>query len=609
MLSLTFFLRPAIEMEKGATQNKKKAEDISIIPEGMEKAELIRAVQKLEGHDPCFAKSGGKCPHKDCRFRQECLAEAADKFEIDYRRLPTLDLEEYEPDIKKEPGVKDESKGSTCYAWVGAGRCGARLVKAFYDLGYKKVLTVDTSRYDLDSLDIPQSQKFLMETGKDGAGKDRERGEKAVQQHQQDILHHAVRIFGTQVDHIIVCFGAGGGTGSGSVFGLIEVAKKYARYIGLENANKKVGVVMTLPAPGEAGSPLVAKNAYKVADKLSRMATAGEISPLIIVDNDNINRMYPGMTVNSFWPSINNTFAGLFDIFNRLSSFSSPYTSFDPLDYLGVIESGGCLIMSQTKVDRLDDKFAVSEAVKKNLERTLFAGGLVSTAKLGGCIVVGGKKLMADVKGLQDNIDYAFDVFAEITGQATIHRGIYEDNSDSLRVYTIIGGLDSPAARLEELNSDSYFRPKVLDIEGPPLRQRKADILPLAEYFLAKEANFNNRPNKILSSDARKLLLNYSWPGDVSELAKAMERAHELAIGREIQPDALPFEIIFTDSEPCPKEMLPVLNKVRRRIITKALELTRRREVTARILGIESHRLDRLIERLNITLVKRNTSS
>jgi hypothetical protein len=55
--------------------------------------------------------------------------------------------------------------------------------------------------------------------------------------------------------------------------------------------------------------------------------------------------------------------------------------------------------------------------------------------------------------------------------------------------------------------------------------------------------------------------------------------------------------------------MLPVLDKVRRRIITKALELTRRREVTARILGIESHRLDCLIERLNITLVKRNTSS
>jgi len=42
---------------------------------------------------------------------------------------------------------------------------------------------------------------------------------------------------------------------------------------------------------------------------------------------------------------------------------------------------------------------------------------------------------------------------SEITGKATIHRGIYEDGRDSLRVYTIIGGLSSPAERLEELRS------------------------------------------------------------------------------------------------------------------------------------------------------------
>jgi cell division GTPase FtsZ len=428
-------------MAKGSAQDEKKAE-------------LIRAIQKLEGHEPCFAKSDGKCPHKDCKFRQECLAKAADKSEIDYWSLPTLDLEEYEPDIKEEPGVKDESKGSTCYAWIGGGQCGGRLVKAFYDLGYKKVLATNTTHHDLDLLGIPEDQKFLMDIGKKGAGKDMERGEKAVQQHQQDILHHAGRIFGTQVDHIMVCFGAGGGTGSGSVFGLIEVAKKYARYIGLENANKKVGVVMTLPTVGEAGSPLVAENAYRVATRLSELASAGEISSLIIVDNDKIKKMYPGMTVKSFWPTINNTIAGLFDIFNQISALSSQYTSFDPVDYYSIMESGGCMIMGLTKVKKFDDKFAISEAVKKNLAKTLLAGGFdLSTAKLAGCIVVGGKRLMKNISGLSDNIDYAFDVFAEITGRATIHRGIYEDARDCLRVYTIIGGLDSPVARLEELRS------------------------------------------------------------------------------------------------------------------------------------------------------------
>ena len=110
--------------------------------------------------------------------------------------------------------------------------------------------------------------------------------------------------------------------------------------------------------------------------------------------------------------------------------------------------------MGLTKVSKFEDKFELSGAVKNNLEKTLLAGGFnLSTAKVAGCIAVGGKKLMANVKGLQDNIDYAFDVLSEITGQATIHRGIYEDNRDCLRVYTIIGGMDSPTARLEELKS------------------------------------------------------------------------------------------------------------------------------------------------------------
>jgi len=379
---------------------------------------------------------------------------AKGEFDLNTWLLPTLDLEQYEPTIEQEVGVADQIKGSTRYAWMGAGQCGGRLVKSFYDLGYKKVLAVNTTHHDLDLLDIPQNQKFLMDIGEKGAGKDIERGKEAVQQYQQEILHLTRQTFGSNVDHIMVCFGAGGGTGSGSVVGLIEIAKRYARYIGLKNPDKNVGVVMTLPTVGEASSPLVAENAYNIASELSKMATTGKISPLIIVDNDKINKMYPGMTVRSFWPSINNTVASLFDIFNRLSALSSRYTSFDPVDYHSIMESGGCAIMGLTKVSKFGDKFVLSEAVKKNLKKTLLAGGFnLSTSKLAGCIVVGGRKLMTKVKGLQDNIDYAFDVLSEITGKATIHRGIYEDNKDSLRVYTIIGGLGSPTARLEELKS------------------------------------------------------------------------------------------------------------------------------------------------------------
>ena len=108
--------------------------------------------------------------------------------------------------------------------------------------------------------------------------------------------------------------------------------------------------------------------------------------------------------------------------------------------------------MGITKVKEFSQKFAISEAVKNNLEKTLLAGGFdLSSARVAGCVVVGGRRIISNLKGLQENINYAFDILSDITGKATIHRGIYEDNRDSLRVYTIIGGLNMPASRLSEL--------------------------------------------------------------------------------------------------------------------------------------------------------------
>jgi cell division GTPase FtsZ len=376
------------------------------------------------------------------------------KSEFDFNKwlLPQLDLEKYELNIQIEEGVQDNVMGSTRYGWIGSGQCGGRLVKSFYDLGYRKALAVNTTHHDLDLLEIPVNQKFLMDIGEKGAGKSMERGLKAAQEYKSEILHQTSKIFGSQVDHIMVCFGAGGGTGSGSAMELIDIAKRYARYIGLDDADKRVGVLMTLPTVGEASSPLVAKNAHTVATQLGKLAAEGKISPFIIIDNEKVQKMYPGLTVKSFWPSVNQTVAALFDIFNRLSALSSRYTSFDPSDYRSIMEAGGCAIMGLTKVSKFNDKFAISQAVKKNLEKTLLASGFdLGSAKLAGCIVVGSKKLMASVPGLQDNINYAFDVLSEITVNASVHRGIYEDQRDCLRVYTIIGGLDAPASRLEEL--------------------------------------------------------------------------------------------------------------------------------------------------------------
>jgi len=156
--------------------------------------------------------------------------------------------------------------------------------------------------------------------------------------------------------------------------------------------------------------------------------------------------------------------------------------------------------------------------------------------------------------------------------------------------------------------SDLYYRLNVVRLEVPPLRRRKEDILPLAEYFLANQAAFYGEPPKVLSATTKKFLLNYSWPGNIRELANAIEHAYVLTTSREIQPAAMPFEIIISDSLSYPEHELPTLDAVKRRIITQTLEYTKGRKIAAaRILGIERRRLNRLIEKLNISATKKNT--
>ena len=151
--------------------------------------------------------------------------------------------------------------------------------------------------------------------------------------------------------------------------------------------------------------------------------------------------------------------------------------------------------------------------------------------------------------------------------------------------------------------SDLYYRLNVVNLEVPPLRQRKEDIIPLAEHFLANQSSFYSEPTKVLSDSVKTLLLHYSWPGNVRELANAMERAYVLTVGEEIKSSALPFEIIISESASYPQHEMPTLDEVKRKIITQTLEYTKGRKLAAaEILGIERRSLNRLIKKLSISL-------
>jgi len=156
--------------------------------------------------------------------------------------------------------------------------------------------------------------------------------------------------------------------------------------------------------------------------------------------------------------------------------------------------------------------------------------------------------------------------------------------------------------------ADLYYRLNVVNLDVPPLRKRREDILPLAEYFLANQSRFYNEPPKFLSETSKQLLLNYSWPGNIRELANAIERAYVLTMGEKIQPAVLPFEIIVAETAVSSEHELPTLDEVKRNIIIKTLDYTQGRKIAAaKILGIERRKLNRLIEKLDISLGQKET--
>lgn len=82
---------------------------------------------------------------------------------------------------------------------------------------------------------------------------------------------------------------------------------------------------------------------------------------------------------------------------------------------------------------------------------------------------------------------------------------------------------------------DLYFRLNTVEVTIPPLAQRQEDILPLAEYFLARHFATHDRPARDFSPSARQALLEQSWPGNVRQLSHATERAVLMVRGDRIE--------------------------------------------------------------------------
>ena len=88
--------------------------------------------------------------------------------------------------------------------------------------------------------------------------------------------------------------------------------------------------------------------------------------------------------------------------------------------------------------------------------------------------------------------------------------------------------------RNKEFRDDLYYRLSVFTLYLPPLRERKSDILPLAESFLEK-LNYRYGTQKYLGNEAKDTMLKHKWPGNIRELKNVVERIFVVSYGDELE--------------------------------------------------------------------------
>jgi len=141
-----------------------------------------------------------------------------------------------------------------------------------------------------------------------------------------------------------------------------------------------------------------------------------------------------------------------------------------------------------------------------------------------------------------------------------------------------------------KFREDLYFRLNVVSIHIPPLRERRGDILPLADLLLARVAPVHARTGVRFSDDARQALVSYQWPGNIRELKNVIERALVFgkSRGEELTAEDLPDSVRVSAGGPSlAVSRLRSLEDVERETITATLEATHYKITkAAEILGI-----------------------
>lgn len=346
------------------------------------------------------------------------------------------------------------------YGFIGLGQGGGRLAASFVKYGYK-VLAINTSRQDLDGLKLDDEYKLAI--ADDGAGKDTTKAKAAVKKMTSVIREKILEVFYDKdtnkplVGRFILCAGGGGGTGSGSVSGLLDVLE----YLGMPG---KIGSMITLPMSTEDSKSKI--NTIRLLNEVIPLSNDGRLAPIIIVDNEKIKERYPGISMSQFWDKANNEVAKIFHLMNLLTFKGSEYHSLDPADYTKIMNTNRFTVFGRSVISEKDlskERLKQSIDMQVSQRKSLLAGGFdVFQAQNVGCIIIAKPETLQKIP--METLEAGFDHIRQHIKSGRIFRGVYaleKTQTTGLELLTMWSGVNTPAERLIQMREEAESEKRV----------------------------------------------------------------------------------------------------------------------------------------------------
>jgi len=334
---------------------------------------------------------------------------------------------------------------SLAFGVMGSGQAGSRLAEAFYKLGYDSVV-VNTAMQDLKFIDVPDSNKLLLQHGLGGAAKELEIGRDAAESHRAEIAQLVDdKLSASQVN--VLCLSLGGGSGAGSCDTMVDIL----------SATGKPLIVMTV-LPMDTEDAQTKNNALTTLSKLAKLTQTKKVNNLIVVDNAKLEAIYQNVSQVDFFNVANKAIVEPIDIFNTLSSMPSAVKGLDPMEWGKLITDGeGLTVYGELTVTNFKEDTAIAEAVVENLNSNLLAAGFdLKQSKYVGVIITANADVWKAIPS--SSINYAMSMINDQCGNPKgVFKGIYTVDSQEnvVKVYSMFSGLGLPDSRVTQLKKDA----------------------------------------------------------------------------------------------------------------------------------------------------------